>query len=78
MYHTFAGHRGMQDSTAESVNYMSARDNHVVGVMSHCESNESRKLTRSPCKVAVYVYKPTTHYTVPTLDRYSVLVLRGS
>ena len=31
-----------EDSTAESANYMSTRDNHVVGVMSRCESNESR------------------------------------
>ena len=49
-YHTFAAgswlmfscsHRGLVDSTAESANYMSTRDNHIVGVMSHCESNES-------------------------------------
>ena len=31
-------HRGLIDSTAESANYMSTHDNHVVGVMSHCES----------------------------------------
>ena len=47
-YHTFAAgrysHRGRRqiDSTAESANYMSTRDNHVVGVMSRCESNKSR------------------------------------
>ena len=49
-YHTFAAgrcsHRGLQiDSTAESASFMSTRDNHVVGVMSRCESNESRVKT---------------------------------
>ena len=33
-------HRGLIDSTAESANYMSTRDNHVVGDMSRCESND--------------------------------------
>ena len=45
-YHTFAAgrcsHRGLIDSTAESASYILTRDNHVVGVMSRCESNESR------------------------------------
>ena len=45
-YHTFAAgrrsHRGLIDSTAESARYTLTRDNHVVGVMSLCESNESR------------------------------------
>ena len=48
-YHTFAAgrcsHARLTDSTAESANYMLARDNHVVGVMSRCESNESRLVT---------------------------------
>ena len=46
MYHTFAAGRcshcgrGQIDSTAESASYMLTRDNHVVGVMSRCESNK--------------------------------------
>ena len=36
--------RGLIDSTAESASYMLTRDNHVVGVMSRCESNKSQKL----------------------------------
>ena len=33
-------------SIAESARYLSTRDNHVVGVMSRCESNESRTASR--------------------------------
>ena len=47
--HTFAAgrcsHRGLIDSTAESASYMLTRDNHVVGVMNRCESNESHSTT---------------------------------
>ena len=34
-------------SIAESARYLSTRDNHVVGVMSRCESNESPFKKRS-------------------------------
>ena len=52
-YHTFAAglysHCGRRqiDSTAESASYMLTRDNHVVGVMSRCESNKSQIETNS-------------------------------
>ena len=34
--------RGLIDSAAESANYMSTRDNLMVGVMSRCKSNKSQ------------------------------------
>ena len=37
-----AGLTSLIGSIAESARYLSARDNHVIGVMSRCESNESR------------------------------------
>ena len=47
-YHTFAAGRWAEiDSTAESASFMSTRDNHVVGVMSRCESNESRMVSQN-------------------------------
>ena len=37
--------RGLIDSTAESASYMLTRDNHVLRVMSRCESNKSQTRT---------------------------------
>ena len=42
-------HRGLIDSAAESANYISTCDNHMVGAMSCCGSNESSKPPPALC-----------------------------
>ena len=54
MYNTVAaGLTSLIGSIAESARYLSARDNHVIGVMSHCESNKSLGILVHPVPLCV-------------------------